>query len=339
MMNTDNNAANRKKDHIVLAFESQVNAAVLDKRFFYEPLLAAHPSDSVKEFDFLGKKMLAPLWVSSMTGGTQLAQKINENLARVCQKYGFGMGLGSCRSLLDSQTYLKDFAVRKFIGDSLPLYANLGIAQIEYLLENQQVHKVSQLLDRLQADGLIIHINPFQEWLQPEGDLIRFSPLETIQKFLDKMPINVIVKEVGQGMGKYSLKALLELPLQAIDFAASGGTNFALLELLRSDDLYKKSYQNLTQVGHSAEEMIGFLNESLAELGDKVLCKQIIISGGIKDFLDGYYLTQKCPLPSIYGQASAFLQYATLSYEQLERYVGLQIKGFRLAEQFLRVRK
>ncbi len=336
----DKTAASRKQDHIELAFKSQVQQMQLDPRFSYEPILAAHPQAQLdKKFAFLGKTLSAPLWVSSMTGGTEWARTINHNLARVAKDFGFGMGLGSCRSLLSDNTYLGDFAVRPIIGDDLPLYANLGIAQIEQLFNNQQLHLIGNLIDKLQADGLIVHVNPMQEWLQPEGDRFEHPPLETIQRLIDAMPeLNIIVKEVGQGMGPASLKALMQLPIQAIDFAASGGTNFALLELLRSDPTLLETFEPLTKIGHSAEEMVKLSNQLLNELGEKALCKQLIISGGLRNFLDGYYLVEKSNAPAIYGQASAFLKHARGSYEDLYRFVELQIKGYRVAEQFLRIK-
>src|SRR5690606_18585640 len=120
---------------------------------------------------------------------------------------------------------IADFDWRQTIGSELPFYANLGIAQIEVLLEERAIERVHALVERLGADGLIIHVNPLQEWFQPEGDRLRVSPLETIQRFLEIAPYPVIVKEVGQGMGPASLRALLTLPLAAVEFGAFGGTN------------------------------------------------------------------------------------------------------------------
>jgi len=333
----DPKAAERKRDHIELAFESQVEKLHLDTRFSYEPILMAHPSGNNSFLTFLGKKMRYPIWISSMTGGTKLAKKINQNLAKICGKYGLGMGLGSCRGLLYSDDYFVDFDVRHHLGDA-PFFANLGIAQIEESLAKNDLKRIKKLLERLQVDGLIIHINPLQEWLQPEGDHITRPPIETISEFLDKTNIKVIVKEVGQGMGYESLKALLQLPLEAIDFAAHGGTNFSMIELFRSNEIHQKAYQNLALVGHSAEEMTLMTNQIIKELGNNISCQQVIISGGIRDFLDGYYLTEKINLSAIYGQASAFLKYATKSYEELEKYTELQVQGLELAQQFLKVK-
>jgi isopentenyl-diphosphate delta-isomerase len=335
----DPTAASRKRDHIELAFQSQVGADALDSRFYYEPMLAAHPGpEAWPSFSFLGKTMRIPLWVSSMTGGTQLARTINHNLARACRDFGMGMGLGSCRSLLFSDETLPDFDVRSLIGDDLPLYANLGIAQVEQLIAQNDLPRMAALVDKLQADGLIIHVNPMQEWLQPEGDVLQYPPLDTIRRVLDAVDYPVIVKEVGQGFGPESLRQLLQLPLQAVDFAASGGTNFAMLELLRSDPAQQAIFQPLAHIGHSAAEMVHFANQIAGETGDQIQCGQIIISGGVRHFLDGYYLIEKIQLPAIYGQASGFLQHARGNYEDLHSYVASQVKGLELARAFLKVR-
>ncbi|MEM1324851.1 MAG: isopentenyl-diphosphate delta-isomerase [Bacteroidota bacterium] len=339
LQDNDPTAESRKQDHIELAFQSQALSKDLDNRFIYEPILSAHPaSGSVASVSFAGQEMRVPIWVSSMTGGTEKAKIINENLARACGQFGMGMGLGSCRSLLYSQDRLTDFDVRDLMGDEVPLYANLGIAQVEQLVDDKELYRIDNMLSLLRADGLIIHVNPLQEWLQPEGDQIKRSPLETIAEVLAHFEGKVIVKEVGQGMGKESLKALLQLPLAAVDFAASGGTNFSKLELLRSTKEQRTLFEQLIDIGHSAEEMVNWCNELKSELGDNICCQQIIISGGVRNFLDGYYLMSKLQLPSVYGQASSFLRHAQGHYEVLEQYVSDQIKGLELANAFLRVR-
>ena len=335
----DPTAASRKKDHIELAFRSQVERGEIDQRFYYEPMLAAHPAQGdMPPFHFLGKTVRVPMWVSSMTGGTEWARTINHNLARACRDFGMGMGLGSCRSLLFSDETLPDFDVRNLIGDDLPLYANLGVAQVEQLIDNNETYRIHQLIEKLQADGLIIHVNPLQEQMQPEGDRFRRPPLETIEIILEKMDIPLVVKEVGQGMGYESLKALFQLPIEAVDFAASGGTNFAMLELLRSEPQKMEWFQPLAHVGHSAEEMVQLTNRIKEELGDNMRCRQVIISGGVRHFLDGFYLTEKLNLPCVYGQASAFLKHARGSYEELHDFVAAQVQGLEIAKAYLKVK-
>jgi isopentenyl-diphosphate delta-isomerase len=128
------------------------------------------------------------------------------------------------------------------------------------------------------------------------------------------------------------------LPLEAVEFAAYGGTNFARLELMRSNPTKQQLFEPFSYVGHDAEEMTDMVNRIIdAETGIKT--KQIIISGGIKSFLQGYYLIKKCKLPAVYGQASTFLKYAKDDYESLREFIGYQVKGLALAHAFLRVKE
>lgn len=335
----DPTATSRKQDHIDLAFKSRVETGELDNRFYYEPLLAAHPpAGSLAPLSFLGKTLRTPMWVSSMTGGTALANVINHNLARACAEFGLGMGLGSCRQLLYSDAFFGDFDVRSTIGPDLPFYANLGVAQIETLLDNKETERIATLLQKLRADGLIVHVNPLQEAMQPEGDMFGRPPLEVIQELLQVLDLKIIVKEVGQGFGPESLRALMQLPIEAIEFAAAGGTNFAKLELLRSDPVKQLIFEKIAAVGHSASEMLGFVNALKTELGDRCKVRHLIISGGVRDFLDGYCLLKKSDLTAVYGQASGFLKYARGEYAELHAFVQAQVRGLELANAFLKVK-
>jgi isopentenyl-diphosphate delta-isomerase len=328
---------NRKKDHIDLAFQSQTLKNEIDNRFYYEPMMSRHPEGIPGNFFLAGKKLRVPIWISSMTGGTELAGKINHNLARVANEFGMGMGLGSCRIILDDNKHLPDFNVRDDLGAGLPLFANLGIAQLEQMIVKKELGKIDILLTKLRADGLIIHVNPLQEWFQPEGDKLLKSPIESIRVLLQQAGYPVIVKEVGQGMGIDSLRSLLQLPLESIEFAAFGGTNFAKVELLRSNESMQQLFEPLSRVGHDAVEMMEMVNELVKEGNSQ--CKSIIVSGGIKSFLDGYYLIRKSKLPAVYGQASGFLKYAKEDYEQLRSYTQNQVKGLELAYAFLKVKE
>ena len=328
---------NRKKDHINQAFNARVEKDAADKRFNYEPLLSGHPIDKLPSFSFAGKTMRLPLWISSMTGGTGQAGNINRNLARACNEFGLGMGVGSCRILLEDEQHFNDFNLRPIIGDESPFYANLGIPQLEQIIEQKAVDKIDRLIDLLKADGIIIHINPFQEAFQPEGEIIKRPPIETLQEFLENTDAKVIVKEVGQGMGPESINQLLHLPIEAIEFGALGGTNFTLLELLRSQEKELKAYEAFGKIGHTAEDMTQIVNEIVAK-SNTYKCKQLIISGGITHILDGYYLQQKSKLNAVVGIGSTLLRAASGEYEDLKSYLHQVERSYQLATNYLTIR-
>ncbi len=343
----------RKKDHIELSLKSstQMYSQNLghDQRFFYEPLLGRHPQ--LKDHlncEFLGKNLKAPLWISSMTGGTESAGLINQRLAKAANIFGLGMGLGSCRMILQDlkkSPYWGDFNVRPILGNQCLLFANLGIAQLEELLLSQNEKLIENLIDALEADGIIIHINPLQEWMQTEGDRFKQTPLETLKCFFEtplyqRSKFKVIVKEVGQGMGPMSLKALMDLPVSAIELAGWGGTNFVQVEYLRNShdkiDINKnEEISPLSTIGHNCEEMVTWINEILREKKSSPKCENIIISGGIKNYLDGHFLLNKLACNGLIGQGQSLLRRALISEEKLHSYISEQISGLMLSREFL----
>lgn len=333
----DSHSSDRKSDHIQLAFQSAGLSHSLDSRFDYEPLLGKHPDPSEKwPCQIAGKAMDFPIWVSSMTGGTARAGDINRNLAKLCGEFKLGMGLGSCRKIIEDPSCLPDFLVRKWIGDQ-PLFANLGIAQLEMWVRDQKIHLIQKIVDMTESDGIIIHVNPMQEFLQTEGDRLRVSPIETLRVFMDQVSFPVILKEVGQGMGPASLKEALSLPFASIELAAYGGTNFALLELLREHKEQQDRFLPLATVGHRAEEMISICNE-IFESGNYCNTESLILSGGVRNFLDGYYLLSRSKMPSVYGMASEFLKHAVEGYESLQHFFEDHIRGLLISKAYLKLK-
>jgi isopentenyl-diphosphate delta-isomerase len=326
----------RKQDHIKLAFEAVPKEQIDLSNSYYEPLFSAHPSSNESSKEFLGQKFDIPLWVSSMTGGTEKALTINKNLARACKEFGLGMGLGSCRPLLESSERFDDFNMRPLIGDR-PLYTNFGIAQLEDLIDSGDLNKISEITKSLEANGIIIHVNPLQEWAQPEGDVFRHPPIETISRVLDQAKYPIIVKEVGQGFGPRSIDALVKMPLRAIEFAGFGGTNFTMLEHARlpsSDSVNNGLKTKFGSIGHGPEQMIEWANKSLKS--NDVKCNSFIISGGIKDPLTAHVLMNSLKGDSIVGMASELLKYSMGSYEELQNYMVDVKDCFNLAHAYIR---
>ncbi|MBM3171745.1 MAG: isopentenyl-diphosphate delta-isomerase [Bacteroidetes bacterium] len=319
----------RKKDHLDLAFQAQTQQPL--QGLNYEPLFSGHPTEAGIPTLFQGKWLGAPLWISSMTGGTKEAAHINKNLAMVCAEFKLGMGLGSCRPLLESKQAWSDFDLRPMIGDNLPFFANLGIAQLEDYIDANRFDEINSMVSALKADGLIVHVNPLQEWMQPGGDRYKRPPIDTIRQVLDLSTFPIIVKEVGQGMGPRSLQALMELPLLAIEFGAFGGTNFALLELMRSENNTENQADPLAYIGHTADQMLSFAAQICSNPSIQVQTQHLIISGGIKSYLHGYRLVQQSPLPAVYAMASGFLAHARGDYAGLKAFVKAQLEGLSMA--------
>ncbi|HPR32340.1 MAG TPA: isopentenyl-diphosphate delta-isomerase [Prolixibacteraceae bacterium] len=328
----------RKTDHITLAALSAPAMAQADQRFNYEPLLGIHPGKSTPVF-FLGKTMEHPLWISSMTGGSAESGPINHLLAEACAEFGLGMGLGSCRPLLENNDSFDDFNLRPVLGPDRPFFANIGIAQVEKLLEKGEFSRIDDLVGLLDADGLIIHVNPVQEWLQTEGDRFRIPAMESLTAFIDhlKKRYLLIVKEVGQGIGPESLKALFRLNIDALELGAFGGTNFANIEIMRNTENRVHHLHPLATVGHNLAEMLDTINALASE--KSMPCRSLILSGGIRNFLDGYYYMQQSIMPSVYGMANVLLQHALISKNDLFDFIRADIEGYRFASRFLTLRK
>lgn len=326
----------RKKDHIALSFSSRPDKKIALDHLAYEPLFSAHPTDEIIKQTFMGFDFAMPLWVSSMTGGTEKAKIINANLARACGDFQLGMGLGSCRPLLDSDARFEDFNVKALMGKA-PLFTNFGIAQLEELIAANDIQKIEKITEKLNADGIIIHVNPLQEWFQPEGDLYQKPAIETIAAVCDKTQYPIIVKEVGQGMGPMSLKALLNLPLAGIELAGYGGTNFSLLERLRNAEFQEDEKSSLSEgfgyVGHTAEQMIGYLN-TLHDNGARPI--EIIVSGGVDNPLSGHILKDSLRYNAVVGMASTLLKQAMGDYDDLHAYLVEMKECFKMAAAFIK---
>ncbi|TAD95603.1 MAG: type 2 isopentenyl-diphosphate Delta-isomerase, partial [Oscillatoriales cyanobacterium] len=227
----------RKADHLRLCIEEDVQFHETTSGF--EHYRFAHcclPELDRTEIDltstFLGKNLAAPLLISSMTGGTELAQTINYRLADVAQKYKIAMGVGSQRIAVENPQLADTFAVRRRAPDIL-LFANIGAVQLNY---NYGLEECQKIVDLLEADALILHLNPLQECVQTEGDTNFKGLIDKIAKLCEKLPVPVIAKEVGNGISGKMAKKLIAAGVSAIDIAGAGGTSWAKIEGERAKD-------------------------------------------------------------------------------------------------------
>jgi isopentenyl-diphosphate delta-isomerase len=183
----------------------------------------------------LGRRLRAPVVISCMTGGTPQAREINNTLARVAQEHGLAMGLGSGRALLERDDLLDTFAVREQAPDVL-LFANLGAVQLN---KGYGTAECARLVELLQADALVLHLNAIQEALQPEGDTCFRGLLRKIDRLCRELAFPVVVKEVGWGIAADTVCALFNAGVAAVDLAGAGGTSWSEVERYRIEQAWR----------------------------------------------------------------------------------------------------
>ncbi|MEO1427579.1 MAG: type 2 isopentenyl-diphosphate Delta-isomerase [Cyanobacteria bacterium J06632_19] len=307
-ISTDYSAAteSRKADHIRICLEEDVQCRQITNgleryRFDHCCLPEIDRSEIDISTTFLGKSMNAPLLISSMTGGTQEAKTINCRLAKVAQHYRLAMGVGSQRVAVENPQVDHTFAVRKYAPDIL-LFANLGAVQLNYSYGLDQCLRV---VDLLEADALILHLNPLQECIQPNGDTNFRGLLDKIATLCNKLPVPVIVKEVGNGISAKMAHKLIGVGVAVIDVAGAGGTSWALVESERADNILQRRLgRTFADWGVPTADCITGIRAIAPEI-------PLIASGGLRHGLD---VAKAVALGAdLAGLAMPFLQAATSS--------------------------
>lgn len=179
---------------------------------------------------FLGMELQAPILISSMTGGTDEAKRLNLKLASAANQAGVAMGLGSARAAIEDPSLAGTFQVRGAAPD-IPLFANLGAVQLNY---GFGLDECQAAVDMTDADALIFHLNPLQEALQPEGDVDFSDLLRKMAPICERLSVPVLVKEVGWGINAKTAKQLAQVGVAAIDVAGAGGTSWSQVEMHRA---------------------------------------------------------------------------------------------------------
>ena len=180
------------------------------------------------------RSLAAPLLISSMTGGTSQAGIINRRLAEAAQQVKIAIGVGSQRAAIEDPSQAASFQVRRFAPDVL-LFANLGAVQLNY---GYTIEHCRRAVEMIEADGLLLHLNPLQEALQPEGNPHFAGLLKKIETVCRALPVPVIAKEVGWGISEDVARSLAEAGVAAIDVAGAGGTSWSQVEKHRAGEPY-----------------------------------------------------------------------------------------------------
>ena len=243
----------RKADHIRINLDEDVGFDRLtvgfeNYRFIHQalPELDLHAVDLTTRL--FNKPLKAPVLISSMTGGTEQARQINLNLAQAAQQYGVAMGLGSQRAGIVRPETAETFKVRHVAPDIL-LFANVGAVQFNYGFDVEHCYEAVEMIE---ADALILHLNPLQEAVQPEGDVNFAGLAKKIEEVVKRLKVPVIAKEVGWGISEQAARLLAEAGVAAIDVAGAGGTSWSQVELFRApDELHQARGGRLPRLGHS----------------------------------------------------------------------------------------
>jgi len=226
----------RKAEHIRLALDARMQLGESwwdDYRFGHAALPEIDMAEVDTSVEFLGRRLSAPLLISCMTGGTEIAGRINRNLAAAAEATGVAVGVGSQRKALEDPDKADTFRVRE-VAPTAPLLANLGAVQLNY---GMGVAECRQAVEMIGADALALHLNPLQEALQPEGQCDFSGLLPKIGEVVRGVGVPVVAKEVGSGLSESVARALVGVGVRILDTAGTGGTSWARIEAARSGEL------------------------------------------------------------------------------------------------------
>jgi isopentenyl-diphosphate delta-isomerase len=279
---SESNATQRRKgDHIRINLDEDVQSKGITSgleryRLIHQALPELDLADVDTGTTFLGRRLQAPILISSMTGGIERGREINLRLARAAQALGCAMGVGSQRAAIEDPALANLFRVREVAPDVL-LLANLGAVQLNY---GYGVEQCRRAVEMIEADALILHLNPLQETLQPEGNVNFAGLLSRIEEVCRALGAPVIVKEVGWGISTRVARQLADAGVAAIDVAGAGGTSWSEVERHRAPTARRRRVSGaFAGWGISTAESLRLARQGAPSL-------PLIASGGLRDGID-----------------------------------------------------
>ena len=314
----------RKSDHIRINLEEDVSFQNVSTGFErYRFVHCALPGFDLGDVDtattLLGKRLAAPLLISSMTGGTPEARVINQRLAEAAQAAGIGIGVGSQRAAIEEPSLADTYQVRHLAPDVL-LMANLGAIQLSY---GYGLDECRRAVEMVEADALILHLNALQEALQPEGEA-RFSGLlSKIEEICRTLENPVIAKEVGWGISEQVARQLADAGVAAIDVAGAGGISWSQVEMHRATtERQRQVAAAFADWGIPTAESLLMARRGAPDL-------PTIASGGIRD---GIQIAKAIALGAVAcGIAGDFLRAASESTDAVADLIAVLVTQLRVA--------
>ena len=320
--------AGRKDEHIRINLEEDVGFRELTTGLErYHFIHQALPEVDLAAVDprvlLFGKRLSAPILVSSMTGGTSQAGLFNRHLAEATQAKGLAMGVGSQRAALENSDSQASFDVRKYAPDAL-VFANLGAVQLNYGYTSDHCKRAVEMVG---ADALILHLNPLQEVLQPEGDTLWDGLLSRIEEVCAHVGVPVIAKEVGWGISRQAARLLIGAGISAIDVAGAGGTSWSEVEKHRAHtERQRRLAAAYREWGIPTVTSLALVRAAREEAGRLEL--PIFASGGIRS---GQDVAKAVALGAdLVGLAAPFLRRAVESSAAVEEEIDILVAELRI---------
>ena len=313
----------RKSRHLDICLEDDVASALetgfARVRLRHEAMPERALEDVETAVNFLGHRLAAPLVISSMTGGTERARKINHNLAIAAQRSGVAFALGSQRAALEDGSLLGTYRVRDVAPDVV-LFANIGAVQFNYGVTVDDARRIVESVD---ANGLYLHLNPLQEALQPSGDTNFRALIPRIAELCRTLHVPVIAKSVGSGISPSTAARLLAAGVAAIDVAGAGGTSWARVEGRRSGNPDLEALaETFADWGYPTAEATEALRAQFPNA-------TIVASGGVRSGVD---IAKAIAVgATIAGAGLPFLEPATRSADAVEKTIATMVAGLRIA--------
>lgn len=272
--------AKRKDAHLDLCVKEEVepveNSTLLEHVHLVHcamPEMAVSDADTRTEL--FGKPLKYPLLMTGMTGGTERAGQVNQDLAAIAEAYGVAFGVGSQRAMSETPERAATFQVRK-VAPTTVVIGNIGVQQAAVM----GLDRVRWLMDTIGADGIALHLNVGQELTQPEGDRDFRDLYQTVEALVKALGDRVLVKETGCGISPEVATRLASLGVRTIDVSGLGGTSWVRVEQLRSHGVAAEVGATFSSWGIPTGAAIASVRRAVGE-GPK-----LIASGGIRNGLD-----------------------------------------------------
>lgn len=302
----------RKKDHIRLsldpAHQSESSTGLERVQLIHEAFPELDFDDIQIAQKTLNLEMATPFLVSSMTAGHEKAPELNRLMARKCEEHGWLMGVGSQRRELSDEEARREWSAVRKEAPGVKLLGNIGLAE----LISAGPEMIVDLALGMQAVAMIVHTNPLQECIQPEGGPKFKGGLEAVRTLTEKLPIPVVVKETGCGMSAKSLLKLNETGVAAVDVSGKGGTHWGRIEGSRCEEGSIKQEISKTFANWGITTVASLV--AGVEIKPKY---ELWGSGGVRTGLDAAKLLAMGA--TVVGMAQPILEAAVLGEEALEK--------------------